>query len=111
MRAGDLKHKIIFHVKGASARDRYGNLVPATASDVTVWGNLRETTGKERVAGGSIENLRTATLRIRVSTGTRTVSEADTLSARGEVWKILGKAHADAEGDFYDILIEAGGAL
>jgi SPP1 family predicted phage head-tail adaptor len=110
MQAGRLNHRAQFLRKAVDVTDEYGNPMQEYAPLFTVWANVRETTGKERVAAGSIENLRTATLRIRSSSETRGLTEGDQVQARGETWDILGIANADDRGVMLDLLVQAGGA-
>lgn len=90
------------------APDGYGNDEGEFEPLFAVWGSVRETTGKERVAAGSVENVRTATIRIRRSAQTSGLTEADQAIARGETWNIRGIAHADEKGAMLDLLVEAG---
>lgn len=108
--AGKLRHRVTFNRQDVDATDEYGNPMDEFALLFTVWGNVRETTGKERVAAGSVENVRTATIRIRNSTQASGLTEADQAVARGETWNIRGIAHADDKGAMLDLLVEAGGA-
>ena len=107
MGAGRFRHRVIFR-QAAEAVDEYGNVVGAFSDKLKVWGNVRETTGKERVLSGVIENVRTATIRIRASCEALELTESDQVLARGEVWDILGIAHADDKGAVLDILVQAG---
>lgn len=110
MDAGRLNHRAQFLRKAVDGSDEYGNPSREYAPMFTVWANVRETTGKERVAAGSIENLRTATVRIRRTTATQGLTEGDQVQARGETWDILGIANADDKGVMLDLLVQAGGA-
>lgn len=100
-----LRHRATFQ-RQADGSDGYGNTVQAWGDFLTVWGNLRETTGKETVAGGSVENDRTATLRVRKSTESNQVTNADRASVRGGIWKILGIANVHTDDAFLDLLLE-----
>ncbi|MCZ4351535.1 phage head closure protein [Roseovarius aestuarii] len=109
MRAGKLRHRVTFNRRG-EGDDDYGNVTSEFAPLFSVWGNVRETTGKERVAAGAVENVRTATIRIRNSSQVSDITEADQVEARGEVWNIRGIAHADDTGVMLDLLVESGAA-
>lgn len=108
MNAGKLRHRIVFR-RQAQVPDGYGNTVGEWQDLITVWSNVRETTGREAVKAGAIENNRTATIRIRSSTQSRGVTEADQVIARGETWNILGIANADDQGVMLDMLCQSGG--
>ena len=71
---------------------------------------MRERTGKERVEAASVENNRTATIRVRKSTQTAGLTEADQAVARGETWNIRGIANVGISDAMLDLLVEAGGA-
>jgi len=107
--AGRLNHRVQFNRQSVEP-DEYGNVTGEFEPFLTVWGNVRDTTGKERVAAGSVENNRTATIRIRSSIQARGLTEADQAVARGETWNIRGIAFADDKGAMLDLLVEAGGA-
>ena len=109
MNIGRMRHRVAFNRKKL-VDDGFGNVTGDFEPLFTVWGNVRETTGKERVAAGSVENTRTATIRIRSSTQSRGLTEADQAVARGETWNIRGIAFADDKGTMLDLLVEAGGA-
>lgn len=110
MAAGKLNNRIKFS-RAVAGDDGYGNTVISPYVEfLTVWANVRETTGKERVAGGSIENNRTATIRLRSSSQSRAVKQSDQVLARGETWDILGIANADDKGEMLDILVQNGTA-
>ena len=110
MQAGRLNHRIQFNRRDIDGSDEYGNPSREYVPLFTVWGNVRGTTGRERVRAGSIENLRTATIRIRASSQSRELTEGDQAQARGETWDILGIANADDKGVMLDLLVQAGGA-
>lgn len=109
MNIGRMRHRVAFNRKKL-VDDGFGNVTGDFEPLFTVWGNVRETTGKERVAAGSVENTRTATIRIRSSTQSRGLTEANQAVARGETWNIRGIAFADDKGTMLDLLVEAGGA-
>jgi len=109
VKAGRLRHRVAFN-RRTDIEDGYGNVVGEFKPLFTVWGNVRETVGKERIAGGSVENLRTATIRVRRSSQSTLLTEGDQAIARGEAWNIIGIANADDEGVMLDILAQAGGA-
>lgn len=99
-----MRHRAQFQ-RQAPASDGYGNTVDRWGDLVTVWSNLRETTGKERVAAGALEADRTATLRIRNSPVTRAIMSADRVRVRNNTWRILGIANADDKGAFLDLAL------
>ncbi|WP_282026855.1 phage head closure protein [Limimaricola cinnabarinus] len=107
MRAGSLRDRITIQ-RQTETTDDYGNTVGAWADLVSVWADVRETTGKEKVAAGRVEASRTATIRVRKSSATAGITEADRLTARGETWNIRSIAQADRKGVMLDLLCESG---
>lgn len=107
--AGRLRHRVTFN-RQTQVDDGYGNVTGEFAPLFTVWGNVRETTGKERVAAGAVENNRTATIRVRKSSQTTGLTEADQAVSRGETWNIRGIANVGIDDAMLDILVEAGAA-
>lgn len=120
-RAGRYRDRVALERKaapdGASADenglDRYGNPVSTEWSEVfTLWGNLREATGKERLAAGRLEAPATATLRVRRSENALLITAEDRVRARGHVWAITA-APIDPDGRRQDLefTLERGGAV
>ena len=92
------------------ATDEFGN-VDATFDDLfTVWADVRETTGKERLAAGRLEASRTATIRVRSTAMTKTISASDRLLARGAAWNILSAIAVGRDNAMIEFLCETGGA-
>ncbi len=95
------------------ALDTYGNPVSPSWGELgDFWGNLRETTGKERVAAGRLEAPATATLRLRRSPEAEAITAADRVLARGQTWAIVG-GPIDPDGTRREIelTLERGGAV
>lgn len=111
MRAGQLRDRVAFKRAGAG-EDALGHPTGAATPLFTVWGNVRETTGKERLAAGTVTSHRVATIRIRNSSQARTlVTETDTAVVRGDTWNIRSIAQADNAGVMLDLLVDTGGVL
>ena len=107
MEARHLRHRVTFN-RQIFVDDGYGNVTGEFAALFTVRGNVQETTGKERVTAGTVENVRTGTIRIRASAEALGLTEADQAVARGETWNIRGIAKADDKGAVLDLLVESG---
>lgn len=112
--AGRLRERVGFQrlVEGA---DVYGNAVTAWAPveispgvPLTVWADIRETLGTERVDAGRIEASNTATIRVRSFPETRDITAADRVVARGEAWNIRSVVPVGNNGAMLDILCEGG---
>lgn len=111
-----LRHRVQFNRQGPlldgtgdPTADRYGNTLEGFSTLFTVWGNVRETTGKERVDAGSVEGIRTATIRVRKSAQTSGLTGADQAVARGEVWNLSAPSNVGDNDAYLDILATAGG--
>ncbi|MEL7282112.1 MAG: phage head closure protein [Pseudomonadota bacterium] len=107
MLAGKLRDRVTFK-RRTLTDDGYGNLVGTFADHLTVWADVRETPGKERVAAGVIENTRTATIRIRKSPEADGLLVTDQVQARGVIWNVRGIANADRKSEMLDLLVETG---
>ena len=105
MRAGNLRDRVTFQ-RLVQHDDGYGNTVNAWADHLTVWADMRETVGREAVRAGAVEAARTATLRIRASSQSRGLTEADRLVARGRNWNVRSIAAVGNDRDALDVLAE-----
>lgn len=94
-----------------STEDGYGNTVSGWADHLTLWANIRETPGKEMVDSGRVQASRTATIRVRASNGSRAITEADRIVARGKTWNIRSVAEVGNDRAMLDILVEVGVAV
>ncbi|SHF67454.1 phage head-tail adaptor, putative, SPP1 family [Loktanella atrilutea] len=88
--------------------DEFGNIAASHQDLFTVWADVRETTGKERLAAGRIEASRTATIRVRRTVQTRAIKESDQIRARGENWNIRSMIAVGNSGEAIEFLCEAG---
>ncbi|MDE4059768.1 head-tail adaptor protein [Phaeobacter gallaeciensis] len=97
----------------AGTLDAYGNPVAASWGALGVfWADLRETTGKERLAAGRLESAATATMRLRASAEAQGITPADRVQARGETWKIIGgPIDPTGRGQLVEFTLECGGAV
>lgn len=95
--------------------DAYGNPAgPEWQALLEIRGNLRETTGKEKIAAGRLEAAATGTLRVRTSlTGpAHDITGADRVEVRGKTWKITGAPiDPDGQGRLLEFSLEQGGAI
>lgn len=107
MRAGNLNERVTFQ-RATAGDDGYGNAIVAWADHLTVWADVRETMGKERVDAGRIEASGTATVRIRASDAARALTAADRMVARGSIWNIRSVAPVGNDRAMLDLLCERG---
>lgn len=112
--AGKLRERVTFQ-RSTPGDDGYGNVITGWANietapgvPLTVWADVRETPGKERVDAGRIEASGTATVRVRSSAATRSLTEADRMVARGWNWNIRGVAPVGNDRVMLDLLCERG---
>jgi SPP1 family predicted phage head-tail adaptor len=110
MSAGNLRDRITIQ-RATTGDDGYGNTVTGWADLLTVWADVRETMGKERVDAGRVEASRTATIRVRASSATRALTEADRVIARGRPWNIRSVAEVGNDREMLDLLCEVGVAI
>lgn len=108
MTAGKLRDRITIE-RQTETTDEYGNTVGAWSALFSVWADMRETPGKERVEAGRVEASRTATIRIRRSVQSAGITEADRLIARGATWNIRSISQVTAKGAMLELLCEGGG--
>lgn len=109
MRPGKLRDRVTFlgvmPAAGATQFDDYGNEIPASSGDLTVWANVRETPGKEKLEAGRLEDQRTATIRVRASSDSRRITAGHQATARGNTWDVKSVAALDDGRQWIDILV------
>ena len=106
-RAGNLNRLVTFQRRVAGADD-FGNVTNGWANLLTVWADVRETLGKEAVEAGRVEASRTATVRIRRSTGSTALTAEDRMSYNGALWNIRSIAEVSRDREMLDLLVEYG---
>ena len=107
MDAGRLRDRITVQ-RLTQADDGYGNTVNGWANHLILWADVLETLGRERVAAGRIEAARTATIRIRASSDSKGITEADRVVCRGQVWNIRSIAAMGRSNALLEMLCETG---
>jgi len=107
MRAGNLRDRVTFQ-RQIGGDDGYGNTVIGWADHLTVWADVRATLGKEKVDAGRVESSNTATIRIRASSDSRALTEADRVIARGQAWNIRSIVPVGNDRTALDLLCERG---
>jgi SPP1 family predicted phage head-tail adaptor len=107
VRVGNLRDRVTFQ-RATSGDDGYGNVITGWADHLTVWADIRETLGKERVDAGRIEASATATVRIRASAASRGLTEADRMIGRGVTWNIRSIVEVGNNRALLDVLCEKG---
>ncbi len=113
-RAGSYRERAVFERQDVTGGlDDYGNPAPAAWVPLcTLWADLRETPGRERIAAGRIEAPATGTLRLRGGRQARGITAADRVRIRGAVWSIVSApVWIDWAGAEIEFTIERGGAV
>ncbi|GGL91662.1 hypothetical protein GCM10011534_12270 [Pseudooceanicola nanhaiensis] len=109
MRSEHLRDRVTFvgvmPGAGEPQTDEYGNEMPAQAGDLTVWANVRETLGKEKLEVGRLEDQRTATIRVRASSDSRRINSGHRAQARGDEWDVKSVAAVGDGRQWIDILV------
>lgn len=106
MAAGRLRDRITIQ-RAIPGEDGYGNTVSGWVDHLTVWADVLERLGAERIQSGAIEAPRMATIRVRASTASRQITEADRISMRGVFWNIRSIAAVGRDGAMIEMLCEA----
>lgn len=107
MQAGKLRERVVFQ-RQVIADDGHGNDLASWSDHLTVWADMLERLGGEKIAAGKLESSRLATVRVRSFTETRGLTEADRLMARGRAWNIRSIAAVGRKGEMLELLCEAG---
>jgi len=107
MSAGKLRDRVTFQ-RNTTGADQYGNVVDGWEDILTVWGDVLERLGGEKIRAGVPQAEHMATIRVRKSLDAVTVTEADRISARGQTWNIRSIAEVGRKGELLEILCEAG---
>jgi head-tail adaptor len=107
-RAGRLRERVTIERLTSGAIDAYGNTYSGWSAVLTRWGDIIERLGKEAVEQGALQDVVTATLRLRRDADTKQITTADRVVARGATWAIRSIVQTDAKGALIEILIERG---
>ena len=105
--AGHLRDRVTFQrlVGGA---DEYGNTVNAWADHLTVWANVMERLGGEKMRAGVPQSERMATIRFRRSTATLALTPADRINCRGQIWNVRSISAVGDDNAMLEAACEAG---
>ena len=89
--------------------DEYGN-TSQTVERIPLWADILELTGREKLANGSVEAIRQATMRFRASSLTMAMAADDKIEARGVTWAIRGVARLGRKHERIEAICDTGGA-
>jgi len=108
IRAGRYRKRVAFE-RPDSTPDAYGNVRSGTwLALFTVWGNLVETSGRERIASGALAAPMGARLFVRSSSLTTTLNEADSAMIDGVRWNIRSITNPDGRNIEIEMVVERG---
>lgn len=107
-RAGRLRERVTIERLTAGAVDAYGNTYTGWSAVLTRWADIIERLGKEAVEQGALQDVVTATVRLRRDPDTKLITTADRMVARGATWAIRSVIQPDAKGELIEVLIERG---
>lgn len=103
-----MKDRIGVFRRAAPVLDQYGQAQAAWTSIGTFWAHVSEMTGREREEAGTLEASGMAIIKLRASTLTKTITEADRVVARGRTWNIRSAIEVGNNNDTIEILAERG---
>jgi len=106
MAAGKLTERVTFQRQSGGA-DIYGNTSDDWQDILTVWADVLERLGREVLAAGRLEAPKTATIRVRRSSASLDLTEADRVVARGQVWNIRSIVAVGRSNEMLEVLCEA----
>lgn len=108
VRAGQMRHRCLFERRDTTPDD-YGNVTAGgwVAIDA-VWGQLIEAKGRESIEAGRMESAVGAVLRVRSSATMRTITAADRVTIRGEVYAIRAIGNPDQRNEVIEMVVERG---
>ena len=106
---GKARTRIAFHRKD-SVTDDYGGTTTGFSGTafLTVWGDLQDNQARERIEGGGLAAPQQAVLKVRHSTDTASVTEADQVRAGSRQYQIRGIRNLDERNRTIEMLLEKG---
>ena len=92
------------------ATDKYGNALDAWAHQFERWADVIERPGRERVEGGALAGVNTATVRVRKDRYTSYLDAGWRIYMRGQYWDSEGVIQVDRKGSVLEIMAQKGTA-
>jgi head-tail adaptor len=110
--AGKFRERVTFQrlVDSDGEADAYGNTFEAWGGDVRRYADIIERPGKERVEGGALADVGTATVRVRADTVTQAIDNSWRIWMRGQYWDIEGAIQVDRKGAVLEFAAQKGTA-
>ena len=110
IKAGNLRDRITIQRREHTA-DGFGNEQTGNPVDIgTIWADVLERLGGEKLASGAVMETRMATIRIRHSAFALSIVPSDIVVARGDVWNIRSIAAVGRKNELIELLCEFGAA-
>lgn len=107
MPAGRFREQVTFQ-RQSEMDDGHGNVTGPWVDHLTVWADVLERLGGEKLSAGKLEASRMATIRVRTSPEVADMTEANRIVARGQFWNIRSIAAVGRKGDILEMLCEVG---
>ncbi len=106
---GKKRTRIAFHRKD-SVSDAYGGTTTGFSETafLTVWGDLMDKQARERIEGGGLDTPQEAILKVRYSSGTAGVTEADQVRAGSRQYQIRSIRNLDERNRTIEMLLQRG---
>ena len=106
---GKARTRVAFHRKDA-VLDDYGGTTTGFSGTafLAVWGDLQDKQARERIEGGGLDTPQQAILKVRYSTASAGVTEADQVRAGSRKYQIRSIRNLDERNRTIEMLLEQG---
>lgn len=108
VKAGLMRERVTFQRLTEEAIDDFGNVYRGWSDLATRSADLRERRGRDRITGGVLSDVGTATMRVRHDSTTSNITTADRVVARGITWAIKDAIQVDSRATLIEFVIEKG---
>lgn len=108
--AGKFREKVTFQSLIEGDVDQYGNSRTAWGNGIERFADIIERPGRERIEGGALAGVNTATLRVRSDNITQQIGTDWRIYMRGQFWDIESVIQVDRKGSILEIMAQKGTA-
>lgn len=108
--SGKFRERVTFQSLIEGGADAYGNSRSAWGNDIVRMADVIERPGRERIEGGALSGVNTATVRVRADSVTRQIATDWRLYMRLQFWDIESVIQVDRKGSIIEILAQKGTA-
>jgi len=110
--SGKFRERVTFQslTNGSGTTDKYGNALDSWGNDVERWADIIERPGRERIEGGALAGVNTATVRVRKDSITSQIGTGWRVYARGQYWDIESAIQVDRPGAVLEFMAQKGTA-